>query len=69
MILNDVFQLPKEEALKEFYDRLVTVPTTATTALKKEFIATIGENRTKDFFNRSGYHSGVSDGEKVLTCQ
>lgn len=68
-ILNDVFQLPKEETLKAFYNRMVTIPITAMTALKKELIATIGEDRSKGIFIRYGYHSGVSDGEKVLTCK
>ena len=64
--LNDVFDLPKEEALSTFYERLVTIPITAISALQKELVATIGEDRSKGIFIRHGWHSGVSDGEKVL---
>ncbi|WP_245844121.1 XylR N-terminal domain-containing protein [Oceanobacillus rekensis] len=67
--LNDVFELPKEEALKSFYDRMVTIPVTAMSALKKELVATIGDDRTKGIFIRYGWHCGVSDGEKALTSQ
>ena len=35
--LNDVFHLPKDEALTAFYDRMITIPTTARTALKKNY--------------------------------
>lgn len=67
--LNDVFELPKEEALKAFYERLVTIPITAITSLKKELVATIGEDRSKGIFIRYGWHCGVSDGEKAITFQ
>ena len=67
--LNDVFDLPKEEALSTFYERLVTIPITAISALQKELVATIGEDRSKGIFIRYGWHSGVSDGEKVLASQ
>ena len=67
--LGDVFELPKEEALKSFYDRLVTIPITAISALKKELVATIGDDRTKGIFIRYGWHCGVSDGEKALTSK
>ena len=50
--LNDVFELPKEEALKAFYDRMISIPITAISSLKKELVATIGEDRTKgDFYS------------------
>ncbi|MGJ9457724.1 helix-turn-helix domain-containing protein [Oceanobacillus sp. CF4.6] len=67
--LNDVFELPKEEALKAFYDRMVTIPVIAISSLKKELVSTIGDDRTKGIFIRYGWHCGVSDGEKVLTSQ
>lgn len=63
---TDIFQLPKDEALHHFYERVVTVPITVRTALKKELIATIGEDRTKGVFIRYGWHSGVSDAKRVL---
>lgn len=63
--LNDVFQLPKEEAIKVFYDRMITIPTTARTALKKELISTIGRDRSKGVFTRYGWHCGVSDADKT----
>ena len=68
-LINNVFELPKEEALKVFYERMITIPITARTSLKKELVATIGEDRTKGVFIRYGWHCGVSDGEKVLTFQ
>lgn len=67
--VNDVFELPKEKALKAFYERLVTVPITAITSLKKELVATIGEDRSKGIFIRYGWHCGVSDGEKAMDFQ
>ena len=67
--LNDVFQMPKEEALKEFYERIITIPITATTALKKELVSTIGEERTKGVFIRYGWHCGVSDAKKARMFQ
>ena len=67
--LNDVFELPKEKALNAFYERLVSMPITAITSLKKEIVATIGDDRSKGFFIRYGWHCGVSDGEKALNFQ
>ncbi|WP_245831733.1 helix-turn-helix domain-containing protein [Oceanobacillus senegalensis] len=67
--LNDIFELPKEEALKAFYDRMVTIPSTAISALKRELVVAMGEDRSKGIFIRYGWHSGVSDGKKALTFQ
>lgn len=67
--LSDVFQLPKEEALKVFYERMITIPISARTSLKKELIATIGEDRSKGVFIRYGFHCGVSDAEKARSFQ
>ncbi|MEH7275408.1 XylR N-terminal domain-containing protein, partial [Neobacillus vireti] len=65
----DVFQLPKDEALKVFYERMISIPLTARTSLKKELVTTIGEDRTKGVFVRYGWHCGVSDAEKAMTYQ
>lgn len=65
--LHDVFELPKEDALKAFYERIITIPITARTSLKKELKLTIGEDRTKGVFIRYGWHCGVSDAEKSKT--
>lgn len=64
--INDIFDLPKDEALHKFYERVVTIPITVRTALKKELIATIGKDRTKGVFIRYGWYSGVSDAKRVL---
>ncbi|WP_241481591.1 XylR N-terminal domain-containing protein [Mesobacillus campisalis] len=68
-LINDVFDLPKDEALHTFYERIITIPITAITALKKELVTAIGEDRTRGIFTRYGWHCGVSDGEKALTFQ
>ena len=65
--INDVFQLPKEEALNVFYERMITIPINARTSLKKELVSTIGEDRTKGVFVRYGWHCGVSDAKKAKT--
>ena len=67
--INDVFRLPKEEALKVFYDRIITIPIGARTSLKKELVSTIGEDRTKGVFIRYGWHCGESDAKKVKSFQ
>ncbi|GGC75793.1 hypothetical protein GCM10007216_02920 [Thalassobacillus devorans] len=67
--LNDVFELPKEEALHAFYERMVTIPITAISSLKQELRSTIGDDRSKGIFVRYGWHNGVSDGEKALSCE
>ena len=67
--LIDVFALPKDKALQTFYDRMITFPITAITALKEELDTTVGKDRSKGIFIRYGYHTGVSDGEKTLTFQ
>lgn len=63
--LSNIFRLPKDEALKEFYDRMITIPTTARTSLKKELLSMIGQDRAKGVFIRYGWHCGVSDAKKV----
>lgn len=67
--IRDVFQLPKEEALKVFYDRMISIPTTARTPLKKELVSSVGEDRTKGIFIRYGWHCGVSDAKKTKAFQ
>ena len=67
--LNDVFRLPKEEALKVFYERLITIPINARTSLKKELVSTIGADRTKGVFIRYGWHCGESNAKKAKSFQ
>ena len=64
MHLKDAFDFPKETVIKEIYERVITIPIEARTALKKELITVIGEDRTKGLFTRYGWHCGVSDAEK-----
>ncbi|MER1986472.1 MAG: helix-turn-helix domain-containing protein [Solibacillus sp.] len=52
--------------MQHFYERIMTIPITVRTALKKELISTIGADRTKGVFIRYGWHSGVSDAKRVL---
>lgn len=59
----------KEETLNTFYERMITIPITAISSLKKELVTMIGEERSKGIFIRYGYHSGVSDGEKAMACK
>ncbi len=67
--INEVFQLPKNEALDAFYERMITIPITSIMALKKELTTTVGKDRSKGIFIRYGWHNGVSDGELALTFQ
>jgi PucR family transcriptional regulator, purine catabolism regulatory protein len=62
--LKDAFDFQKETVIKGLYERVITIPIEARTALKKELITVIGEDRTKGVFTRYGRHCGVSDGEK-----
>ena len=59
----------KETDVNELYERVITVPIEARTALKNELIAVIGQDRTKGVFTRYGWHCGVSDAEKVMSMQ
>ncbi|KZE37178.1 transcriptional regulator [Bhargavaea cecembensis] len=63
--LRDVFELPTDQTMKIFHDRLISIPVTALSALKRELVASIGEDRAKGVFIRYGWHTGVSEGEKV----
>ncbi|MDN7245222.1 helix-turn-helix domain-containing protein [Planococcus shenhongbingii] len=63
--LSDVFNSEKETAVTELYDRVITIPIEARTALKKELFNVIGRDRTKGVFTRYGWHCGVNDGEKA----
>jgi len=62
--LMDAFADKKETVIKEFYERVITIPIEARTALNKELITVIGEDRTRGIFTRYGWHCGKSDGEK-----
>ncbi|WP_017549787.1 XylR N-terminal domain-containing protein [Salinicoccus carnicancri] len=63
--LRDVFEMPKEQTMKMFHDRMVSIPVPALSDLKRELIASIGEERSKGVFIRYGWHTDVSEGEKV----
>jgi len=67
--IKDVFDSQKETDVNELYERVITVPIEARTALKNELIAVIGQDRTKGVFTRYGWHCGVSDAEKVMSMQ
>lgn len=64
MKTKDIFNLSKDAALHHFYERVISVPISVRTALKKELRATIGDDRTKGVFIRYGWHCGMSDAEK-----
>ncbi|KKK35023.1 hypothetical protein WN59_05140 [Salinicoccus sediminis] len=49
--LRDVFEMPKEQTRKMFHDRMVSIPVPALSDLKRELIASIGEERSKVSFN------------------
>jgi purine catabolism regulator len=65
MHLKDAFDFPRETVGKEFYERVITIPIEARTALKKELVSVIGGDRTKGLFTRYGWHCGVSDAGKA----
>jgi PucR family transcriptional regulator, purine catabolism regulatory protein len=65
MHLKYAFDAKKETVVKRFYERVITTPFEARTALKKELISVIGVDRTKGIFTRYGWHCGVSDAEKT----
>ncbi|SFE23935.1 PucR C-terminal helix-turn-helix domain-containing protein [Lentibacillus persicus] len=67
--LTDIFELPKDEALKTFYERMITIPITAIESLKQELTTMVGEERSKGIFIRYGWHNGVSDGQTAKTFQ
>lgn len=65
--LRDIFQLQRNERLNLFYNRVITIPTSARTALKKELLATLGNERTKGVFLRYGRHCGIQDAELAMS--
>lgn len=67
--LKNIFELSKEAALNSFYERMITIPITAISSLKRELSRTVGEDRSKGIFIRYGWHNGVSDGEIAMTFQ
>lgn len=67
--LQDLIELPKEEALHGLYDRMITMPITAITNLKNELAVTVGGDRAKGIAIRYGWHNGVSDASKVGAFQ
>lgn len=67
--LHDIFQLQRDESLSIFYNRVITIPTSARTALKKELLATLGTERTKGVFLRYGRHCGVQDAELAMSFE
>lgn len=66
LTLQEAFEFQKEDSLDLFYNRVITIPITARTALKKELISTIGVDRTKGLFIRYGWHCGVDDAKKAM---
>lgn len=46
-------------------EKLFTIPTSAFGTLRQELFQTLGEERSKGFLLRYGWHCGVSDAEKV----
>lgn len=67
MKLYDIFQLQRDERLNVFYNRVITIPTSARTALKKELLATLGADRTKGVFLRYGRHCGIEDAQLAMS--
>ncbi|WKA50754.1 XylR N-terminal domain-containing protein [Planococcus liqunii] len=63
--LKDLFDAKKDTVVNELYDRVITIPIEARTALKTELVKVIGKDRTKGVFTRYGWHCGVNDGEKA----
>ncbi|WP_082304861.1 XylR N-terminal domain-containing protein [Planococcus glaciei] len=63
--LKDLFDAKKDTVVNELYDRVITIPIEARTALKNELVKVIGKDRTKGVFTRYGWHCGVNDGEKA----
>jgi|GEM_PF-720415 Sugar diacid utilization regulator len=47
-------------------ERIVTIPTAAMGMLRHELIETLGNERTKGFLLRHGWHCGVKDAQKAL---
>ena len=63
--LSDVLKLPADQLDRIFHNRTISIPVSALQALKKELIFSIGEDRTKGVFIRYGWHTGVTEGEKI----
>lgn len=63
--LSDVLRMPDDQLGKIFNDRTVSIPVSALHALKQELIFSIGNDRTKGVFIRYGWHTGVSEGQKM----
>lgn len=63
--LSDVLRLPDDQLGRIFNDRTVSIPVSALHALKQELIFSIGNDRTKGVFIRYGWHTGVSEGQRM----
>lgn len=47
------------------FEKMITIPTSALGALRKELLETLGPEQTKGFLLRHGWHCGVSDALKM----
>jgi len=63
--IKDAFDFRKQSVGIDFYERVISIPIEARTALKNELVSVIGEERTKGLLTRYGWHCGVSDAEKA----
>ncbi|WP_017727751.1 XylR N-terminal domain-containing protein [Halalkalibacterium ligniniphilum] len=55
----------EQEHEESQYERIISIPTEAIGTLRKELLETLGEDRTKGFLLRYGWHSGISDAIKM----
>jgi len=63
--LNQFYKSVTQLKLDDRYEGIITTPTSALGELRKELLETIGEERTKGFLRRYGWHCGVSDALKM----
>ncbi|MFC3040705.1 XylR N-terminal domain-containing protein [Virgibacillus xinjiangensis] len=48
------------------HERIVSISSQSIGALRKELVDTIGQERTKGFLLRYGWHAGVADGKRMI---
>ncbi|MCD2137819.1 XylR N-terminal domain-containing protein [Salinicoccus halitifaciens] len=63
--LEEVLKLPDDQLSRIFHNRTVSIPVSALHALRQELVFSIGEDRTKGVFIRYGWHTGVTEGQKM----
>ncbi|MFC2949208.1 XylR N-terminal domain-containing protein [Virgibacillus sediminis] len=49
-----------------YHERIVSTPTNTIGTLRKELVGTIGQERTKGFLLRYGWHAGAADAKKMI---